>query len=215
MGEILLYVSAFSLLPAFIFAIAFKRDVSFSFGKVFVGLIWLGAIADISMTTLASYGVNNMPLFHVYTLLEFLLIFLIYRIYYNKKNLGFVGLLGGGTILYIIINSIFIETIFTFNSYAKMVESAALIFLSMIWFMNVFREMKIEKLSEHPMFYISTGVLLYFSGNFFIFTYYNVVADQDWRLMNEIWNIHSVLNIVFNLLLATALWKMRPKYQLE
>lgn len=114
-----------------------------------------------------------------------------------------------------ILNILFVHSIWEFNSYMRMLESILLVILSLYWFYRVFQDLEIEKLTEHPMFFINSGVLLYFSGNFFIFTYYNIMSALDGQIMNEIWHIHSVLNITYNLLYGVALWKMRANYQSE
>ena len=156
-----------------------------------------------------------MPIVHLFTFAEFVLIALIYRKNFKKKSKDYLGAFLLIVAVYLLVNPIYPSNLFEFNSWARMIESLVLIILSMLWFIKIFQEMKIVKLSEHPMFYINSGVLLYFAGNFFIFTYYNLVVNQNQELMSNIWNIHSVLNIVFNILLAIAIWKMRVKYRPE
>ena len=213
--SILLYLSCFAWLPPLIVIAAVKRKCQVNYFVELKLLIIIAAICDISSLVLAGEGMNNMPIVHLFTFAEFVLIALIYRKNFKKKSKDYLGAFLLIVAVYLLVNPIYPSNLFEFNSWARMIESLVLIILSMLWFIKIFQEMKIVKLSEHPMFYINSVVLLYIEGNFFIFTYYNLVVNQNQELMSNIWNIHSVLNIVFNILLAIAIWKMRVKYQPE
>lgn len=203
------------MIPGLILILVFGFIKKSNYYYELASLVIIYTIGDITALTLALKGINNMPLFHTITFLEFGLLALIYRKNFKSKKRKSLGVFTILICLLLVYNTLYIEDIWEFDSFAKMITSLVLIFFSMIWFIKIFKEMVIEKLSDDPMFYINSGVLLYFSGNFFIFTYYNYVASRNGEVMNEIWNIHSILNIIYSLLLAIAVWKMRAKYQSE
>lgn len=215
MEELLANLSSFSILPAVILIVLTRSSVKFDFGAVLKITVIVYLLSDLTIYLMAEHGYNNMPVIHAFTVIEFTLLTIIYKSVLDESVRKYLSGLIIFFAIFSIVNVIWIQDILAFNSWGRMIESFFLVILSLLWFLKIFREMVIEKLSSHPMFYINSGVLLYFAGNFFIFTYYNVMVNQFHGVMNEIWQIHSILNIIYSLMLAAAVWKMRAKYQLE
>ena len=76
----------------------------------------------------------------------------------------------------------------------------------LLYFYTVIRELVIIQLEREPLFWISVGLLLYFSGNVFIFVSSNYVIQHSKALSLKLWDIHAVLYMVLYGLYAWALW---------
>ena len=168
-------------------------------------------LIDILCMILAKAAVNNLPFFHLVTALE---LFIFGKIFWQncsglkKKIIQFTTFVGLGLL---VINIFCLETLLEFNSVARSVQAIVLLFFAVIWFIEVFQNMKQEKLSNDPILYVTTGVLLYFTGNAVIFGLYTELLESHVTFLKSLWDVHSLLNIVLNLLLAIALFKMQDK----
>jgi ABC-type bacteriocin/lantibiotic exporter with double-glycine peptidase domain len=103
-------------------------------------------------------------------------------------------------------------SLYEFNSVQRFAESLLIIGLVLLYFYKVIRELVIVHLEREPLFWVSVGLLLYFSGNVFIFVSSNYVLQHSKSLSLRLWNIHELLYMVLYGLYAWALW-MKPSTQ--
>ena len=61
------------------------------------------------------------------------------------------------------------------------------------------------------MVWISVGVLVYYSGNIFLFILNNYFSNRVDGNQGTLWIIHNLLNISKNLLFCIALWQSQHK----
>ena len=93
-----------------------------------------------------------------------------------------------------------------FNSLQRFAESVLVLGLVLLYFYKVIRELVIVRLEQEPLFWVSVGLLLYFSGNVFIFVSSNYVLLHSKALSMKMWHIHALLYMVLYGLYAWALW---------
>ncbi|HEX8349865.1 MAG TPA: hypothetical protein VF598_07875 [Hymenobacter sp.] len=96
--------------------------------------------------------------------------------------------------------------LFHFNALQRFAESFLVLGLVLLYFYKVIRELVIVHLEREPMFWVSVGLLLYFSGNVFIFVSSNYVLQHSEALSLRLWNIHALLYMALYSLYAVALW---------
>lgn len=178
--------------------------------------IFFLALATLVVDGLASFlwlnKTNNLFLTHIHTLAEFLLIANVYRLNFKgflKTNIVFWTMVG--FVCLSLLNTFFIQGIMINNSYMMVVESLVLITLALVNFYQFSHELKIERLGHDPMFWFSSGVLIYFSSNIFIFIFSNYVLTYSKELDIRMWAIHSVFYIFFEIICAITLWLGRKK----
>jgi hypothetical protein len=114
---------------------------------------------------------NNTPGLHFYIMFESV----IWALFYTESLKGFVHqrYIWAGVVLfelYCIVNFVFIQDLKSYP-YTRTVEDLLLILLAVLLFLKIMVEAKIENLTQSPIIWINTAVLLYFAGNFF----YNIV----------------------------------------
>jgi hypothetical protein len=132
----------------------------------------VGFCTELLVWLLLKVGVkNNIPGLHFYIMFESV----IWALFFTECLNGFVHrrYIWTGFVLfelYCIINFVFIQDLKSYP-YTRTVEYLLLILLAVLLFLKIMVEAKIENLTQSPIIWINTAVLLYFAGNFF----YNIM----------------------------------------
>ena len=155
-----------------------------------------------------SEGKNNMPLSHLYTLLEYLLWSLIYyQLFQASKARHLILGLMAVFAIFVFINALCWQSIYSYNSYSRSVEGLLLICFALGWFYKVFTESHIQRLEQHPFFWVNTAVLVYFSGAFLLFIFSLFIYTMNKRNALEAWALHGIFLIFHYLFIAIGIWK--------
>ncbi|GGH54090.1 hypothetical protein ACN9ML_23085 [Dyadobacter endophyticus] len=93
----------------------------------------------------------------------------------------------------------------------RSIESVVVILLALSYFFKVFQELKVQNLLVEPFFWVSAGLLLFFSGNFLIFIFMNFILLYSKNLNDQIWVIHALMNYMLYITYSIALWVGRGK----
>jgi hypothetical protein len=81
-----------------------------------------------------------------------------------------------------------------------------LIFLGGIGFIQQSKNMEVHILAN-PMFILSFAILLYYGSTLFVHSALHIILAKSYNLVGkQIWNAHSVINIITNILFAYAIW---------
>ena len=157
--------------------------------------------------------VNNLPLLHLYTLGEFILLSIFYyqitKSSDNKKVffMIFTSLIA----ILIILNSIFLQSIYGFNSYAKAPVQFIIIGYSLFYFFATNLIDAKKNIKEKSRLIVNSAILIYYSGSLFIFMFSDYflrnAADGE-GLPNGFWLFNVILLIIFQLIIFTAIWKV-------
>ncbi|MEY3243562.1 MAG: hypothetical protein RIR11_5001 [Bacteroidota bacterium] len=152
---------------------------------------------------------QNLPLLHLFTLGEFVLWTLFYDRLFKEKTflnhylnwiLGIVGAL-------VVFNSVFVQSIFSYNSYAKTVVHTVIICYALRYSFH-FTEEAIRPTIDYKMLrVINAVVLVNYSSTLFIY-----MSSVFWLTDNGAFGFLSPLNItlvtVFQLIILITLWKI-------
>jgi hypothetical protein len=155
----------------------------------------------------AAWQGTNLFILSIDTLLEFTLLAWVYRRALapstTSRWLGAVVVVFAlGSLLTYLQPASFIR----FNTLQRFVESLLVLSLTIQYFIKVIRELVIIRLERDPMFWVSVGLLVYFSSNVFIFISSNYVVQRSEALSMKLWIIHAILYMVLNSFYAVALW---------
>ena len=151
---------------------------------------------------------NNLPLLHIYTLLEFVTLLGFY-FFILKTFLSSVvfKVLGVAFVLFAISDSLFIENLYTFNTFSRSVEALIFIFFAMCWFIKIVSSPITEDPSRNSIIFINSGLLLYFGGSIVLFSFRNFITLMALHLRLNIWSIHTLLAVILYILITIGLWK--------
>lgn len=168
------------------------------------GITTIGILADIISFV---FFWPNLFLLHIYTIFEFILLTLIFKPV--LKPLIFKSLLILFP-LFAAINSIFFERLNSTNVLNRSIGAFILMFYALSFFTKTLKEMKIIRLEQEPLFWISIGVLFYNAGSFFIFIFSSDLTPQK-ELFFTYFGIHAILAILMYIFYTIALW-VQPKH---
>jgi hypothetical protein len=176
-----------------------------------VFLLFAG-ITELTSYLLWSRSMNNLPLLHVYTVIEFIMLSYIYRIHISsvlpRKFIEVTCLL---FVCFAIYNSIFIQSVYQFNSYARGIEFIFILFYSIAYVYTLFTRNDTSPLKRTSMFWLNTGVLLYYTTSFFVFLLSNnMLMHLPKTAIQVSWAFHGIFLLIFHIFLSVALW-IHPK----
>lgn len=148
---------------------------------------------------------KSITLYNFYNIIEFM--FLPYLYYLNLRSdrikkiiFYFIAFFPVITI----INMIFVQGIYTFNTYTYLAGNLFMISLIFFFFREIIKSPTYEKPARNPMFFISCGYLLFFTIEIPYTLLLPYFAKHDLQLaMTFIWII-KVLNVILYLSLSIA-----------
>jgi len=190
--------------------LAFYRWKDLNKTQVFLALVVLVTLAtEVTSTTIVALveNPNNLPLYHIFVVMVFILSNRLYRIALaNFLNKWMFDLLLVLFCLFALINSVFIESIWTFNSNAVFAAGTIYIFYSLLYFYTLLQSGG-QGVNEDPVFWLSIGLILYYSGSLSLFIVINYLTQNPNESVTNAWLLNSVFNLVLNFFYTVALWK--------
>ena len=157
------------------------------------------------------YKTSNLFLWPIYITVEFALLLWMFSSELNIKLLTWARIPVIAVFTsYMIYKTVLVsdEGVMIDNS-GRLIESVTLLLLIMLYYGKLYKNQPSGKLWAIPMFSISTGLLLFFSGNFLIFLFINFMLQYSQKLNYQVWMIHALLNGLLYLTYTYALWKTR------
>jgi hypothetical protein len=156
-----------------------------------------------------------MPLLHIFTILEFLILSVFYLEILKEPFIRkAIKILMAIFPLICIINFSFFQSILRFNTYTRPLEVLLIMAYSLAYFAQINEPDSEKKWSNDPLNWINTGVLLYFSGALFVYSFSNLTVDYitspKYYLLNLfIWNIHATLLLAMYVLFSWGFYICR------
>jgi len=177
--------------------------------KLVLVIVLIALVNELLATYLRMRGVNNLWVYHLFVPCTFLVILRIYkkvfeqvisRWVFNATSISFL--------LFAAFNSLFIQPLDVFNSNTITVSSVLYILLSITYFHQLLRNTAHLALERTPMFWLNTGVLIYYSGTLLLYVLVNYVAGlgETAKVSISLWALNIVFNIILNIFYALALW---------
>lgn len=204
------YAGLILLIPLFL-ALLNQKKYPNQLKTIFYYLV-LAAITQALSFAFWKARINNYPILHIYTVLEYLALLW----FYSQILKGFIPKTAFAALfiafpLFSIFDSLFIEDIYTYNTYSRSIEALIFIFLSISWFVKIVAEDEATREQSIAINYINAGLLIYFAGSITLFAYNNYIEEMKIVLRTNIWLIHTVLATQLYILIAIGLWKVKAK----
>jgi len=154
---------------------------------------------------------NNLPFFHSYILIEALFLIKVFSFLLppiiSKRNLLIVGAI---FTLFWIGNVLFFDGIWANPAYIRLAETVIMLTLATVWFYKVMKEQKHLSLTRLFSFWLSTAVLIFYSGNLLLYVFNNFVFYQARHVFVVIWGIHAFVSIITYLIYTIAIiWALK------
>ena len=192
------------LLPITIGASTFSKQHK-AFRVLFFFFIF-SAFIEAGAEFLAYYYGNNMPLFHVFSLIECVIYALVFHFWFkdHKWIQKAILVLGVSVILPSVFDIFFFEGIKKLPTITKMYECTILVMFSLAYFYFFFKQDTESIVWKQPMFWFSVAILIYFSLNLFLFLLINYFQMKDVEVAVSGILMHDLINLLTNVLFAIS-----------
>jgi len=153
---------------------------------------------------LLSYqSINNLPLLHLLTFFELFLLLYYFSCLFEYKISITVKYVCWVSLLFCLVNSLWLQSIFSFNSYARGIEAIIIILVSLLYFVRV-----PEKQKTPWDILIVSGLLLYYAGSFFLYLFSNFLKKGH-RLSTMVWDVNASIVLILYLLITLGIIKCK------
>ena len=179
--------------------------------RILTGLLWFVIPMNLLGFYIGLQKGNNLFLMPIYSAVELLLLALVYS--FTLQSTAFsraMPWLAGGFLAYVLYDSLAAPTLLVFRPGQQLVQGLLVLFFVGLYFRKLLNELQVLHLKQEPMFWVSAGLFLYFTGYLLIALFSNALLSYSLSLNKAIWTIHSVLFIVLYVCYCAALW-LSPK----
>ncbi|MBD2768074.1 hypothetical protein IC235_09245 [Hymenobacter sp. BT664] len=206
MSSLLNQLSACSgLLPLTAVGLRFR-----TFGPVLRQLAWfffISVLFDLVSVVTDHLRIRNIPLFHVFSVVNLLFLSALYHQALTGVLVRYtIRLAAGAILLYTVYSAGQPGQIWQFPSAVMTAQCVFFIVLSLIYFYQLLRQPVVVAIENNPLLWVNAGVLIYFSGNLFLFMLQAWISQTPQaQHYTNFWVIHSIVNILANLFYAAGL----------
>lgn len=151
---------------------------------------------------------QNLPLLHLYTFGECLIFSLFYRQILDNASVfkRYFGWILSAALTLVVLNTVFLQGIFEFNSYAKTMVQVLIILYALDYAFRFSDWEDHDFVKNKSLRLINAAVLIYYCGSLFVFmsSQFELQMGEGIRIL---WKINSLLNLIFQTMVLIALWK--------
>jgi len=140
---------------------------------------------------------KNAWMFNIFTVLEFIFYLSVYGYILNsRKQKNWLNTFRILLLLTGIINMSFFQGLFVFNNYTYALGAIFICISVVMFYLQLLNASNPEPLIRVPMFWISTGLLLFYACNFIFMGLLNYIIGISMPLAKQLHTIIYILNIV-------------------
>ena len=148
---------------------------------------------------------NTLPFYHFLSVFEFCCLFIFFsqNIGAPFKNISIPFAL---VITFNVINTLFFQSLWEFNSFAWGVNTVVLMFLAFVYLYRLYSAIDDISIEKHPEFICCAAFLIYFAGS--LFTYllgWNILSQYPEGFFANGWIIQSLATFVKNIIVTYGL----------
>ena len=180
--------------------------------RYLVGLVGLEVVTEIVSHTLRFYHKPNLLVNPVFAAGELWLSALIYDKTLHYPRFSRVRpWLAGAFVVYCALDTILTPEVARFKPTLQLIESTLLLGMVALYFRKLLHELRVTRLEQEPMFWVSVGLVINHLGKSQIYLFSNyLLTHYSTQLNLNIWDIHSLLLGVLYSCYLVALW-IRPQ----
>ncbi|MFZ4796769.1 MAG: hypothetical protein ACOYMA_04700 [Bacteroidia bacterium] len=206
---ILIRISQFSSIIPVIIGLFFYKKLNKSF-KSLVWFLLFFVFMEYFAYWLAKELGNNMPLSHIFTVIEFGMLISVFTTYFKIQMKYYYILLF--LIVFIgIIDAFVLKKLTTFGGLTNLIASIFFTIAALYFYYNNINQTQNIDLYKQPMFWFSTSILIYFSINFYKYLRLSTELKLPINTYFIDYIIHSITNTIANLLYAMAFLSFKWK----
>ncbi len=177
-------------------------------------LLFLYLLAQFVFNTLADvlsyYPQPNYFVYHLNLLYSFFALLLFFH--HSGKHVFFTTtyfIIGAVLVVFFCINSLFFETIGTFNSISYCLCSFFVLMVCLRFFWMKVTTNDASDILKQPYFWFISGLFIYYCSCFIVFFYYKVFIASNNQLAYIVWRFQSVMHLLMCLFLTKGIQQKR------
>jgi len=199
------YTSAFSVILPITISL-YRVTAGNKVNKVLLVYLFLSLFVEMINFIFLSMGKSNIIVVEIFKLLELSIItymFSLFNLKSRRSRFFTIIMLFVGLLLFLI--DLKIGTTILFNGFAHCA------ILSLTFF--AFYKMLLDEynIADFHFFWISCGILFYFSISFFLFLLYDFTKSLSVPLAKNLWLINLATNMLYYLFLSIGIWKIKRR----
>ena len=192
------------LLISLIIAVSQQKFLTMNFRWLMWSLVVTCIVEGIGYYHLRMIKNSNF-IYHFYQPVEYTLVALFYiNTIYSSFAKKVIRVSVPVFVLFCLANSLFLQDVNSPNSNCFMIEAVLLIVWSGFYFYELFTSNEEERIWRIPEFWVSTGVLFFYAGTFFLMGLLNYLYKVDMGLAKKLYVINHVLNLLLYSLYAVG-----------
>ena len=202
---ILLLVSSFPLLISLVISIVLYKRLRPKWMRLFTWFMLFSEIVSIAgYQYSATFKASNHFIFNMFLLVQFMFFFgIFYKSFQSKQLKKLAFAVSVGFLIFTILSFLSVfkkEGFYVFNSTVYMVGSFLTILFCLLFFVSLFKSEGIINYFQIPMFWIATGLLFYFVGNFVYLGFIDYIIANN---LDKEGAIYRFITFTLSLLLYT------------
>jgi hypothetical protein len=212
LNRILVFISVFSSILPFIAGLRVLKKIDRNFDLI-IFLFGVVFVLELSSTAMALTGLNNIWIGNSFRLIELFTYTYVFSAWIGTRAIQLQrNVLSALFLVFFLYTTIFVfKSIFVFNTYAHAVEALILVYFAGLLLFHTSGHTQLD-LFRDPRFWFGSAVLFFFSVNLLVFGMAQYILQIDTTEFRQIWVIHSVSNVFFNLLCTVGFlcsWRAR------
>jgi len=209
---IVVFSAATAILSIYLFKNLNAKEKLFSYYIIAIGFF------EILAYVWAHYldSNNNLPGLHAYTLVQFILLTLFFKecleelsVNFNSKWILVIGCLG------IILNSMFVQSIFTYNSYSKSLVDLYVIIVSLSLFVFFIKDKNHDQVNMNASVSFVSAVFMQSATSIIIYMFVNVIIEMKESRAKFIMDLRTLINYIALFIIVFGLWQIYTRVGIE
>lgn len=207
------YVASLAFLPILIAAIIgfIRWGIASKRERFLIGLMFIACASELISSALWRQETNNMIVSHIFTPIEFALLTYYFSENFKRRTQQLFYATALGFAVFALLNAFVWNSHYEMNKTPRTIECILLIALSLLIYGKIMHSFTQEKLTDLPVFWFNSAVILYFSSNILLFYFSHFVANLSNDMSIWIWSIHLIFMTIYYLLFSIGLWKIHRK----
>jgi len=189
-----------------IYCLRFASEIE----RVYLWYLGVNGIFEIISNLIVKLGyTNNLPILHAYTLVQFVFLTPFFAMCFRKlginvKYMWFLFLGSAG----IIVNSIFIQSIYIFNSITKTAVDFYIVITCMILFYLLIKDAVHDRQAMKPSASFISAAFMAASVSFIFFMFSNTMLEMENSDIVVIYDIRAAVYLVVIFISLIGLWQL-------
>lgn len=203
-----IFVIIFSIVLFPFFKFLKNKNTNFDITKLIL-LFFVGGIYELFFTM--TLGYNSEIWFKVYSYFEFITLLIFFRKLIGISQSVFLFIMSLYSLIYIVLAFLFFNQInvHIFELFIPITNCLLVYTCSTKWTIQQFEKLETSSLLHFPVFYILSGMILYYSGTFFIFGLETIFRYTKSPILLYFWYINLFLLFIYRLSFYIAIWKAK------